>query len=229
VHQYRREAQAAQARAESMMRLCEEHGFPFWLAEGAIFQGWALVEQEQQEEGLKHIRQGVSAHRATGVELARPYFLALWAEAAAKVGKTKEAWELLTEALAMVNDKGERMWEAELYRLKGTLVLQPGNVQERQWSVPQLQSSMTKSPHLASRPPAEVEAQAYFENAREIARRRGAKSLELRAAVSLSRLWQQQGRREEARQTLAEICHWFTEGFETKDLQEAKTLLEELT
>src|SRR5713101_5675561 len=167
VHQYRREGPAAQALAESMMALCEEYGFPFWLAEGAIFRGSALVEQGQLEEGLKSIRQGISAHQATGVDLARPYFLGLLAEAYEKAGQREQALAALTEAFALVDDKRERMWEAELYRLKGTLVQQPGDICDTQNLVPPRQLSTSEVLDSASNSPAEVEAQACFQQSIE--------------------------------------------------------------
>ncbi len=123
------------------------------------------------------------------------------------MGQSEEGLSVLAEALALVEQNGERRWEAELYRLKGTLALQS-----------KVQGPKSKV----------EEAEECFHRAIEIARRQQAKSLELRAVVSLSRLWQQQGKREEAQQMLAEIYGWFTEGFDTVDLQEAKALLEEL-
>ena len=136
------------------------------------------------------------------------YFLALLAEAYGKVGQAEEGLVALAEALAVVHKMGGSGDEAELYRLKGTLTLQ----------------SKVQSP----RSKVEKEAEECFQKAIEIARRQQAKSLELRAVMSLSRLWQKQGKKEDARKLLAEIYGWFTEGFDTKDLQEAKALLEEL-
>jgi predicted ATPase len=184
------------------MALSAEQGFPVWLGFGTFFKGWALVEQGQREEGIAQLRQGMAAMRATGAELYQPYCLALLAEAYEKVGQAEEGVSVLTEALAIVHKNGERWYEAELYRLKGELTLK--------------QSSVPK------------EAEACFLKAVEIARQQGAKSLELRATTSLARLWHQQGRSQEAHRMLSEIYNWFTEGFDTKDLQEAKGLLEEL-
>jgi predicted ATPase/class 3 adenylate cyclase len=227
VHQYRREAPAARELAERMIALSEEYGFLFWLAEGAIFRGAALVEQGKLDEGLKSICQGVSAHQATGVELARPYFLGLLADAYEKTGQKEQSWAALTEALTLVNEKGERMWEAELYRLKGTLVLQ-GSIRDAQTVVASSQApgcDVLRSGHNFS---VEIEAERYFQQSIKIARRQHARSLELRASISLARLWQQQGNREGGRQMLEETYLGFSEGFETKDLQEAKILLGEL-
>jgi predicted ATPase len=203
VHQFRREAQAVQERAEELIGLSTEHGFPFWLAYGTILRGWALTAQGEGAEGIDQMRQGLVAHRATGAELQRPYFLSLLAEAYGKVGQPEQGLTVLAEALAMVDNTGECDWEAELYRLKGELLL----IQHGQ---------------------KEGEAEECFRKAVDTARRQQAKSFELRATVSLSRLWHEQGKREEAHQLLAEIYGWFTEGFDTADLKEAKVLLEEL-
>jgi predicted ATPase len=131
------------------------------------------------------------------------------AEAYGKGEQAEEGLNVLAEALAVVDKTGERLYEAELYRLKGELLLQQSKVQDPKSNV--------------------EEAEECFQNAIAIARQQSAKSLELRAVMSLSRLWQQRGKKDEARQMLAEIYGWFTEGFDTKDLQEAKVLLEELS
>jgi predicted ATPase len=155
------------------------------------------------EEGKTQIQQGLAAYQATGVTRDRPYHLALLAEASAEVGQTTEGLEALAEALATLAKSRVRWWEAELHRLRGELLLQ----------------------HSVA-PPEEVEA--CFQQAHDIARRQQAKSLELRAAMSLSRLWERQGKHADARELLAPIYGWFTEGFDTADLQEAKALLEGL-
>jgi len=150
-----------------------------------------------------------------------PYGLFLLAEAYGKTGQIEEGLTVLTEALAVVDKTGERWREAELYRLKGELTLQKFHVSGSKFQVADsLESSVRRL---------ESEAEECFWKAIEIARRQQAKSLELRAVMSLSRLWQQQGKREEARRMLAEIYGWFTEGFDTKDLQEAEALLKELS
>jgi len=220
VHQHRREGPTVQRWAEAEVTLATEQGFPNWLAWGTIARGWALAEQGQGEEGIAQIRQGMAACRAAGTEIAWPYILALLAEAHGKVGQAEEGLNVLAEALATVDKTGERHYEAELYRLKGQLTLAQSSVQGLASSVP--------SPQPPT-PSTQTEAEACFLKAIEIARRQQAKSLELRAVMSLSRLWQQQGKRAEARQMLAEVYNWFTEGFDTKDLQEAKALLAELT
>jgi predicted ATPase len=182
-----------------------------------------LAEQGQLDEGLAQMREGLAARRTTGAELAQPYFLALQAEVYGKIGQEEQALSLLTEALAAVHTTGSHRQEAELYRFKGELSLQ-----SRQVKASQNKSEIASPQPLTPSPQAEAEAEACFLKAIEIARRQSAKSLELRAVMSLSRLWQQQGKTEEARRMLAAISGWFTEGFDTKDLQEAKALLEEL-
>ena len=166
-------------------------------------QGWAQVAQGQDREGLAQLRQGLAALRATGAALRLPYYLALLAEASAQVGQTTEGLEVLAEALATLAKSGVRWWEAELHRLRGELLLQ----------------------HAVAQP---EEAEACFQQALAVVRRQQAKSLELRAAMNLSRLWERQGKRAAAYELLAPIYGWFTEGFDTADLQEAKVLLEEL-
>ncbi len=207
-HLFRREGQLARERAEAVMALSTEQGFPYWLAFGTMVQGWALAEQGQVEEGIAQMRQSRMSVLAPSV----------LAEAYGKVGQVEEGLAVLTEALAFVDKTGWRVSEAELYRVKGELVLQSGvRGPESENSNPQ---SLTPNP--------QAEAEACFLKAIEIARKQQAKSLELRAVMSLSRLWQNQGKKDEARNTLSEIYNWFTEGFDTKDLQEAKALLEEL-
>lgn len=165
------------------------------------------IEQGQGEEGIAPVRQGLAAYRETGAELNRPYFLGLLAEAYGTGGHVAEGLNVVTEALAVVDKTGEHLWEAELYRLKGELMLQS-----------QVQRSQSTAEAV----------EECFHKAIEIARKPQAKSLELRTVMSLSRLWQQQGKQHEAHQLLSEIYHWFAEGFDTVDLQEAKALLDSL-
>jgi predicted ATPase len=202
VHQFRRDAKAVQEHAEALMALSTEKSFPHWLAYGTIIRGWALTAQGEGAEGITQMRQGLVAYRAMGAEIHRPYFLGLMAEAYGKVGQLEEGLAVLVEALAVVDKTGERNWEAELHRRKGELLLAVS--EENQ-----------------------ADAEACFHKAVGIARRQNAKSFELRAVMSLSRLWQQ-GKQEEAHQLLSEIYGWFTEGFDTADLKEAKVFLEEL-
>jgi TOMM system kinase/cyclase fusion protein len=204
-HQLCREAQAAQEQAEASIAFSREQGFAIWVPGGTVLRGWALTEQGPVEEGIAQMRQGMTAWQATGAEVDRPYFLALLAEAYGKAGRTMEGLHVLADALAVMAKIGDRYYEAELYRLKGELLLvQQSNGQP--W----------------------LEAEEHFRQALDVARHQQAKSLELRAAMSLARLWQQQGKRVDARELLAPIYGWFTEGFDTADLQEAKRLLAEL-
>jgi class 3 adenylate cyclase/predicted ATPase len=214
-----REGQTVKGLAEAAIALSQEQGFPLLLAMGTTLRGWALAGQGQGEEGIAQMRQGLAAYRVTGAELWRLDFLALLAEAYGRAEQPEEGLNALTEALALVDKTGERLYEAELYRLKGQLTLQKLSVASSQLSVPNPQSPI---------PNPQTEAEACFLKAIEIARWQQAKSLELRATMSLARLWQQQGKQKDARQMLAEIYGWFTEGFDTRDLQEAKALLDSL-
>jgi predicted ATPase/DNA-binding winged helix-turn-helix (wHTH) protein len=203
VHQHRREAQAVQTCAEATIKLARDHGFAYWLAFGTIMRGWSLAIQGLWAEGHAQLHGGLDAWRATGSGNSGPYFLTLLVEAQRQAGQSQAGLTVLTEALTLVDTTGERWYEAELYRLKGELLLQ----------------------HTGSNA---SQAEPCFQHALAIARRQQAKSLELRAAMSLARLWQQQGKRQEAHDLLAPVYHWFTEGFDTADLQDAKALLEEL-
>jgi len=205
LHQCRREPQQVQEQAEEVLRLATEQGFRTWIAGGTLLRGWALVQQGAVEEGIAQLRQGHNAWLAMGNELGKTQILARLAEAYGQAGRTKEGLELLAEALAAMETNAERHYEADLYRLKGDMLLQN-----------------TGAPPPV---PVQLEAEAYLQQAIAVARRQGAKFLELRAVRSLGRLWQAQGKCEEARQLLQETYHWFTEGFDTPDLQEAQALL----
>jgi predicted ATPase len=228
LHQLRQESQATQEQAAALITLSTEQGFPFWLARGTIVQGWVLSEQGQGEEGIVQIRQGLDVYRATGAEIWRSYHRALLAEAHGKVGQAEEGLAVVIEALDRAHGNGDRYYEAELYRLKGTLTLQSktslGRVSSKS-QASQDKSEDTNPQSLTPNPQAEAEAEACFLKAIEIAQWQEARSWELRASVSLARLWQSQGKKDEARQILAEIYGWFTEGFDTADLKEAQELL----
>jgi predicted ATPase len=202
-HQFRRERRVAQERAEAGITLATDQGFPHLMVIGTVMRGWALAQQGQTREGIEQMHQGLTVYRATGAEIVRSYFLALLAEAYGTIGQSEAGIPVLTEALTLADTTGARWYEPELYRLKGELLLQ------------QSVSNQT-------------EAESCFHQAIAIAQNQQAKSLELRAATSLARLGQQQGKRQEAYDLLEPIYHWFTEGFDTADLQEAKALLEAL-
>jgi predicted ATPase/class 3 adenylate cyclase len=207
IHSWRREGPMTREQAEAAMALAREQGFPQWVALGTVQRGWALAEQGLGAEGIAQMHQGLAAFRATGSEIARPWFLARLAEAYGKGGQTEEGLHTVAEARAHVHAHGEHMCEAELYRLQGTLTLQS-----------EVQGLQSKG----------EEAEECFQRAIAITRQQQAKSLELRAATSLARLWQQQGKRAAAYELLAPIYGWFTEGFDTADLQEARALLDAL-
>jgi predicted ATPase len=209
LHQLRREGQAVQELAEVGIVLSREQGFPLWSAVGTIFQGWALAEQGQGEEGIVLLRQGLAAWRATGAEGYRTRYLVYLAEAYGKVGQAEEGLTVLAEALAMVEKTGERWHEAELYRLKGDLLL--AHEIKNQKSKSKKQKSENPNPNSQILDP-HSEAEAYFLKAIQIAQKQQAKSLELRATTSLARLWQQQSKQHEAHRMLSEIYIWFTEG-----------------
>jgi class 3 adenylate cyclase/DNA-binding winged helix-turn-helix (wHTH) protein/predicted ATPase len=229
LHHCRREGQVAQERAEKMVGLSQEHGFSFWLSEGMILQGYGLVKQGQKAEGIAQMCQGLAAHRATGTELARPSFLALLAEGYGDDGQVEEALSVLDEALIAVQNTGECWWEAELYRLRGELGSLQAVDTENPGTAP-IKTAMRIETNGGStaRSSLTPNVEACFHKALTIARRQHAKSLELRAAISLARLWQRQAKRAEARHLLVEVYSWFTEGFDTADLQEANALLAEL-
>jgi predicted ATPase len=208
-HQFRYETAAVRERVELMLTLSTEHGFAYRVAQAILMQGWLLAAAGQLEEGVVRMQEGLAAQRATGSEADAPFFLALQAEIYGKMGQPAEGLAALAEASALTQRTGEQWYEAELYRLQGELTLQQAGMQR-------LEAGVQK------------EAEECFGKALEIARKQQAKLLELRAAMSLARLWQQQGKRAEAHKLLLEIYNWFTEGFDTKDLQAAKALLDEL-
>jgi predicted ATPase len=203
VHQFRREVRLTQERAEATIVLATDQGFPLWMARGVVLRGWALAQQGQAQEGIEQIHLGLTTYRATAAELFRPYWLALLAEAYGIMGQPEAGLEVLKEALTVVDTTGARWYEPELHRLKGELLL------------PQSSDN-------------QADAESCFHQSLEIARNQQAKSFELRTATSLARLWHQQGKRQEAHDLLAPVYGWFTEGFDTADLQDAKALLDEL-
>ncbi|MBN1813877.1 MAG: AAA family ATPase, partial [Anaerolineae bacterium] len=203
VHGLRRDWPRVRDAAETCIHISTEHGFRYWLSGGLTIRGWALAGQGQTKEGIAQIREGIAISRATGAELQVPIAYAMLAEACGKAGQIEEGLAALTEALTTTHRTGERWSEAEVHRLKGELLWMQGAD--------------------------EAEAETCFQRAVQVARQQQAKSFELRAVMSLCRLWQEQGRREEARRRLADVYDWFSEGFDTPDLQEARSLLETLS
>jgi predicted ATPase len=204
VSQFRRDVPAAHEHAAAAVALSTEQGFTAYAAMGTSLRGWALAMQGQGEAGMVQVREGSATWRATGSARFVPYFCTLLAEVSDHLGDTADGLQALAEAHTVVEQYEERWWEAEVWRLRGVLLL-------RQTMPPQ------------------EEAEACFHQALGVAQRQQAKSLELRAAMSLARLWQRQGKRSDALELLAPIYGWFTEGFDTSDLQEARMLLEELS
>jgi predicted ATPase len=204
VHLSRREGRPGRDRAEALIALAAEHGHPFWFALGKSFRGWALTELGEDEEGIVEIRTGLDGLRASRSELVQPWFLAHFAGGCGRIGQTAEGLAALTEAIRCANEHEERCYEPELYRFKGELLLKCGDQRSD-------------------------DAETCFRRAIDIARRQSAKSWELRAVTSLSRLLQKHGKKEEARQMLSDIYGWFTEGSDTADLKDAKALLDDLS
>jgi class 3 adenylate cyclase/predicted ATPase len=202
-HQFRREVRFTQERAEAAMSLALDWGFPIWVAYSSILHAWALAHQGQAKEGIDQLHHGMMAWRATGAEIFRPYWLALLAEAYGTAGEPHAGLTVLAEALTHADTTGERWYEPELYRLKAALLLQQNAANQ-------------------------AEAENCFQQAIRIAQSQQAKSWELRAATSLARFWQSQGKCQEAHDLLTPVYHWFTEGFDTADLKDAKALLDEL-
>ena len=203
IHQLRREAPAVGEIAESLIVLSTEHGFPQWLAFGKVLDSWAQAEQVDDVGLVAQLRGAIGNYRAQN-ELYLPYFLGLLAAIELIYEKADEGFATVSKALEMTERTGSRLMDPELYRLKAELLL------------------------LSRGPGPEPDAELAFRHAIDIARRQNTKSWELRASASLARLLSRQGKRNEARQTLAAIFGWFTEGFDTRDLKEAKALLEEL-
>jgi class 3 adenylate cyclase/predicted ATPase len=204
-HQVRGDVQAVRDLAGATMVLAGEHGFPLWSASASILHGWALAASGEVATGVAQMRQGLADHQVTGMQLQRPYFLGLLADVLTRTrDRSSEALDCLAEALAIVGRSEERCLEAELHRLEGEAL-------------------------LAASPARPAEAEGRYLHALGVARRQGARFWELRAATSLARLWRSHGRRREGHDLLAPIYGWFTEGFGTPDLRDAKALLDELT
>jgi predicted ATPase len=203
VHVFRREPAVARERAKATMQLSAQHKNPYFLVWATALHGWTLTVEDQIENGVAEIDQGIAAYAAIGSQTWLPCFLVLRAETYARAKRTDDGLVAASEGLAVADQTDERCWEAELNRIKGELLL-----------------AVSSDNH--------AEAESHFTDALDIARRQQAKSWELRAAMSLSRLWHDQGKRKEAYELLSPIYGWFTEGFDTADLKDAKTLLKEL-
>jgi predicted ATPase len=187
--------------ADQLVAVATEQGFPVWGAVGTIHRGWVKVKNGDVTEGMSLVRIGSAAYRATGTEMWTPHFFALLARACEIAGQIEEGLTLLDDALQIVKRTGERWFAAELYRHKGQLLQRQGQSEA---------------------------AEELYRKALSIAEEQGAKLWELRAVASLARLRRDQGRKAEARDLLAPVYGWFTEGFDTPDLKDAKALLDEL-
>jgi DNA-binding SARP family transcriptional activator/predicted ATPase len=202
LHRFRREVGSVRELTEALLGISRERGFALYRAWGTVLHGWALAEQAELEEGVTQMARGLAAWRDMGAELLLPHFLSFLAEAYGKADHVGAGLQLATDALEMVEETGERTYEAELQRLKGELLLRQGA--------------------------GEAPAEECFQHALDAARRQNAKSWELRAAMSLARLWQKQGDIARARELLRGVHDWFTEGLDTADLTEARALLDGL-
>jgi predicted ATPase len=203
LHQIRGERRIVQERAAALIAITAEHSLPAWSASGTIFHGWAVADGGATETGIAQIRQGLAAKDAMGVRQHIPSFLGLLAGLYIGIHDFGEALKLLDEALARADQLEERWFEAELHRFKGEAL-------------------------LASSPDCSAEAEICYRRALAVAREQGAKLWELRAATSLALLSADQGKRAQAHDLLAPSYGWFTEGFDTADLRDAKALLDEL-
>jgi len=210
VHQLRHEVHETQQLGEELIELSSEHVFSAW---GRTLCGWTISEKGEYARGVTLMRQGIDAARALGYELYRPFFLALLAEVMGKAGQAIEALVVLSEATVVAQNTSERFYQAELYRLKGQLLMQATGS-----NIPQTAVNGVIT-----------ESEVFFRQAVDVSRRQSAKSLELRAIISLSRLYQQEGKKDEARQLIEEIYGSFSEGFDTTDLTEARQLIEGLS
>jgi len=210
LHHLRREPRLAQERADAALSIAAEHGLVMYQAYAKITRGWTMIEQGNQEPTVEQMRQGIAAYQGTGAEIGRPRSMALLAQALDQLNRTAEGITVLEEALEIANRTGELYYQAELYRLKGELLLK----QSRSGSADKKSMALVK---------------ACFDKSLKIAKRQQAKSWQLRAAMSMARLYKEQCSREEAWQLLAPVYDSFTEGFETPDLLEAHALLQELS
>ena len=200
LHQFRRETESAFEKAEAAISICRENKFAYYIGWAMIIKGWSLAKQDD-EKGVNEIKQGLKMLRDTGAKRSLPYYLCLLAETHGNGGRTQKGLQIISEGIVAAEEMEERWWEAELYRVKGDLMLQQSEANEEQ-------------------------AENHFRRALEVARKQQSQSLELRAANSLARLWKHQGKDGQARQLLFKIYDQLNEGFDTPDLREAQNLLQ---
>jgi predicted ATPase len=204
VDSYRGNYATADRRVDELFALSEEKNSVFWRAWAMLGRGWLLGLNGKASNASEMIASGIATWRSTGTTMYLPSWLSNLAEAHAELGQLNEAWRCVGEAMRTIETTKERWFEAEINRIGGEIALKPPE-------------------------PDRAKAEAHFDRALKIARQQQAKSLELRAAMSMARLWRDQGKRHEARELLAPVYGWFTEGFDTRDLKEAKGLLDELS
>jgi predicted ATPase len=224
LHQLRGEVQETRRVAEELLMQAGEQGVTWWLEGGRVLRGWALAQQGRWSEGAAQVREGIAGLRASGIETRQTFHLALLVESLKAGGQIEEGLAVAAEALDLVERTGERFYEAELHRLRGELLLLR---REAGTGPPSPAGAAAARPHD---PEASglAEAEASFRRALDVACRQGAKSLELRASISLARLLCDCGRPAEGRRLLVATFGWFTEGWDTPDLQDARASLEEL-
>lgn len=215
LHELRREYERVRQEARTLLAIATDHGFAQYVVLGHLHLGLSLA-RERPEECILRVRQHLASYRATGVYTWQTFLLAQFAEVLTSLGRSEEGISLVSEGLTIVSQTGERIYEAELYRLKGELLLTQESKSQKSKGKGQKETPNTQH----------QEAEACFHKAIATARRQQAKLLELRAATSLSRLWLQQGKKDNARRLLSDVYIWFTEGFALADLREAKVLLE---
>ena len=200
LHQRFRKTHHVRARAEDCIALATTYGFPTFAARGEVLRGWALAAQGRGQEGLAQLRHGVDMWLDSGARFDLPWYLILLTDTYKTLGRPEAGLSTLGKALSAAHDTGQEEYNAEIYGLRGALLLESQQV---------------------------TEAESCFYQALDIARRQEAKSFELRAAISLAHLWQSQGKDQEAYDLLCPVYNWFTEGFDTEDLQTAKALLQQ--
>ena len=249
VHFERGELDRTLERAEEIVGLAEQLGFPFYLGLGRFNRGFARVESGEGEAGIAEMQQALVELAGIGSGIGAPQLLCFLAEGLRKVGRHDEALGALALGLAQAEQQGQHYYDAELHRLRAEILLDMARPVANGFPLPPGEgqgeggeaTAAHTSPHpnplpegeggavvLSEGAGAEREAEALFGQSLEIARRQEAKTFELRAATSLARLWQRQGKRDAARALLAPLYAWFTEGFDTRDLIEANALLEGL-
>jgi predicted ATPase len=204
VCQFRRDARRVHGLTEAALTVATEQGFAIWAGMAMTLRGWALAMQHRSEEGLLELQQGMAAWHATGARLWHPFYCTLQAEVLDLLGRREEALQALDEAQTTMEKTEERWWEAEIYRLRGALLLRHAKASQ-------------------------AEAESWFRRALDVARSQKAKSLELRAATSLARLSSHHGNCAQALDLLGPVYGWFTEGFDTVDLKDAKSLIAQMS